>query len=126
VTGGVDPLDAEVVEQGGGVGGVVLHRDRALGAGAPHPAALVVRDELVAIERWLRHEREEAIGQHGADQQDRLAGSGHVVLQLDIAERGCLHGSPSGRDRRHGVRGPHPRGVSNTVTAVTLAARGER
>ena len=127
VAGDVGPVDAEVVEQRGGVGRVVLDRHGPLGVGAAHPAALVVPDELVALERRLRHERQEAVGQHGADQQHRLAGSGHLVLQLDAVERCGLHGSSSGRDRRHGVRGPYPRGVSNTVTAVTLAdRRGER
>ena len=110
--------DTEVVEQRGGVGGVVGHADRRRRVGAAHPAPLVVADQLVAlVERRLGRQRQEAIGQHGADQQHRLARPDHLVFQLDAVDRWRVFMTPP-RDPVCGF-GSHPRGVSKTVTAVT-------
>ena len=53
--GDVGARHAEVVEERGGVGGVVRDAHRRLGVGAADPAALVVPDQLVAVgQRRLR------------------------------------------------------------------------
>ncbi len=53
VAGDVRSRQAEMGEERGGVGGVVLHAHRRRRVRAPDPATLVVRDQLVVGELGL-------------------------------------------------------------------------
>src|SRR5215211_12109 len=119
-----------MVEQGRGVGGMVRDADGRRGAGASDPATLVVPDELVAVgERRFRQQRQEAVGDDGADEQ-------HGFPPLRSPRSPDL-----GRSRLRsawvllvaaGFVVRQPIGVSKTITAVTstvtapVAARPHR
>ena len=96
VAGDVGAPHAEMVEQRRGVGGVVGDAHRRRGVRASDPTALVIPDELVAVgERRFREQRQEAVRDDRADEQHRLARSGHLVLQFHVVDLYALHGSSS-------------------------------
>ena len=96
VAGDVRARHAEMVEERGGVGGVVRDAHRPRGVGAADPATLVVADQLVAVgQRRFREERQEPVGEDGADEQHRFARSDHLVLELDAVDLCDLHESSS-------------------------------
>jgi hypothetical protein len=76
----------------------------------------VVPDQLVVVgQHRLRQERQEAVGQDWADQQDGFPRSDHLVFQLYAVDAYGLHGAPP----RLGFVALFLVGVRNTVTAVT-------
>ena len=89
-------LHPEMIEECGSVVGVVHDAHRPHGVGAADPATLVVADQLVAIGQ-LRFcdERQEPIGEDGADEQHGFTRSDHLVLELDAIDRCDLHESSS-------------------------------
>ena len=92
VAGDVRPRHIEVLEQRRRVNHVIGDAHRRRGVRAPGPAALVVSDEAVAVrERAFGQERQKAVCQHRADEQDRLAGSLDFVLQLHAIDGCFLH-----------------------------------
>ena len=94
VAGDVGARHSEMVEERRGVGGVVGDAHRRRGVGAADPTPLVVSDQLVAVgQRRFGQERQEAVGEDGADEQHRFARSDHLVLQLDAVDLCDLHGS---------------------------------
>ena len=75
-------LDAEVIQHGTRVDGLLGDRARPRMPAAPSEAASVIGDEPVVISQGgLRQERTKGIGQDGAvDEQHRLAGALDLVL----------------------------------------------
>jgi len=56
----------------------------------------VVPDELVAVgERRFRQQRQEAVGDDGADEQHGFARSAHLVVQIYAVDCCALHESSS-------------------------------
>ncbi len=96
VTCNVGAPQAEAVEERRGVGSVVGDAHRGRGVRAAGPAPLVVPDELVVVGqcRFL-DERQEAVGEDGADEQYRLARSDHFVFQLCAVDLYAPHASSS-------------------------------
>jgi hypothetical protein len=93
VAGDVGAPQTELVEQRGGVRGVVRDAHRRRGVRAADPAALVVADELVVVgERRFCDQRQEAVRDDGADEQHRLARSGCLVFQFYAVD---VYGSSS-------------------------------
>ena len=87
---------SEMVEERRGVGGVVGDAHGRGSVGAADPTPLVVPDELIAVgERGFRHERQEAVREHGTDEQHRFARSDHLIFQLDAIDLCVLHRSSS-------------------------------
>ena len=100
VAGNVRARHPEIGEEGRRVIGVIHDAHWPDGAGAAHPATPVVADQLVAIGQ-LRfcHERQEPVGEDGADEQDGLTRSDHLVLELDTIDLCDLHESSSDLSR---------------------------
>ena len=121
VAGHVGAGHAEVVEERGGVGGMVRDGHGRRGVGAADPTPLVVADQLVAVgQRRFGEERQEPVGDDGANEQHRFARSDHLVFQLDTVDLGDLHQSSSGiASLARGLVVPYPRCASATVTGVT-------
>src|SRR5712691_3613620 len=81
-----------MVEERRGVGGVVRDAHWRRGVGAADPTPLVVSDQLVAVgQRRFRKERQEPIGEDGADEQHGLARSDHLAFKLYAVDLCSLH-----------------------------------
>jgi hypothetical protein len=92
----VDTRQTETVEEGCGVGGVVGDAHRRRGMCAADPPPLVVSDQLVLVrERRFCNERQEAVGQDGADEQYRFARSDDLVFQYYAVDLYAPHVSSS-------------------------------
>src|SRR6188472_338133 len=92
----VDAWQTEVVKERRGVGSVVGDAHRRRSVRAADPAPLVVSDQLVAVgQRRFFEERQEAVGEDGADEQHGFARSDLLVFQFDAVDLYALHGSSS-------------------------------
>ena len=121
VAGDVGARQAEVVKECRGVGGVVGDGHWRRGGAAAGPTPLVVADQLVAVSQCrFGQQRQESVGEDGADEQHRFARSDHLVFQLDAVDRCAVHGSSVRAAWVGGVSWFLPVCVSETVTAVTL------
>ena len=84
MAGDMRARDLQIIEQRRCIRRMIGNRDRRRRARAADPAALVVRDQLIAIrQRSLGDERPKAVGEDRTDQQHRFAGAGYLVFQLD-------------------------------------------
>jgi hypothetical protein len=93
MAGDVCSVDAQMHEQRGGVRSLVGDGDRPLRMRtASHATAVVANQPVVIPEGRLGKERLEAVCQKaGMDEQDRLARTRHVALELDAVEAPSLH-----------------------------------
>jgi len=92
----VSAPNVEVVEQSGGVRRVVGDGHGPGCPSAAHPTALVVHDDAIAVgELAFRQERHKAIRQDGRNEEQGLARSPHLVLQLQPVDFCFPHTIPA-------------------------------
>ena len=90
----VGALDAEVLQQGAAIGGLLAETERRSDRAAAGVAAPVVAHQAVAaVQRRLAAERRVCLGDQGTvDQQDRFAGARDFELEFRSVDARPLHG----------------------------------
>ena len=106
MSGDVRGGDAEMVEQGDGVGGDLGDRAVLVGRRVVEATA-TIGDELVRGGELLG-DHLERVGDHPAvDEEERLPGTAHLVFELDAVSEIRLHGLPPRTTMNCASRPPH-------------------